>query len=281
LSSARQTTKHDRWVGAISRRARRHGDNSARLPLDCQHLGTGQPNFFATIANTVRFAAIAFLVRNPLGSLLGGSQMSVALAGRRIAVPETRELDVFAQMPERHGANVVRCPLVAIRDVPDPAPVVAWLRRFTSNFPDDFILLTGEGLERLVGFARRGCSLRRLLGCARSHAARNRCDDCEHWACRPIWPQSHPQRPELSRRFPMRTSLGAESRSSSMSDLKAKNSARMVSTPAPGPGDPLIRSGWQHRQTVDDRSRRPAGFRCAVWEKRRRTVCEHRLAIDI
>jgi len=81
--------------------------------------------------------------------------MSVALAGRRIAVPETRELDVFAQMLERHGANVVRCPLVAIRDVPDPAPVVAWLRRFTSNFPDDFILLTGEGLERLVGFARR------------------------------------------------------------------------------------------------------------------------------
>jgi uroporphyrinogen-III synthase len=46
--------------------------------------------------------------------------MSVALAGRRIAVPETRELDVFAQMLERHGANVVRCPLVAIRDVPDP-----------------------------------------------------------------------------------------------------------------------------------------------------------------
>jgi uroporphyrinogen-III synthase len=28
-------------------------------------------------------------------------------------------------------------------------------QRFTSNFPDDFVLLTGEGLERLVGFARR------------------------------------------------------------------------------------------------------------------------------
>jgi uroporphyrinogen-III synthase len=46
--------------------------------------------------------------------------MSVALADRRIVVPETRELDVFAQMVERHGANVIRCPLVAIRDVPDP-----------------------------------------------------------------------------------------------------------------------------------------------------------------
>jgi Holliday junction resolvase len=81
--------------------------------------------------------------------------MSVGLAGRRIAVPETRELDVFAQMLERHGANVIRCPLVAIRDVSDPAPVVAWLQRFTSTSPDDFVLLTGEGLERLVGFARR------------------------------------------------------------------------------------------------------------------------------
>jgi uroporphyrinogen-III synthase len=81
--------------------------------------------------------------------------MSVALAGRRIAVPETRELNVLAQMLERHGAKVIRCPLVAIRDVPDPAPVVAWLQRFTSDSPDDFILLTGEGLERLVGFARR------------------------------------------------------------------------------------------------------------------------------
>jgi uroporphyrinogen-III synthase len=40
--------------------------------------------------------------------------MSVALAGRRIAVPETRELDVFAQMLERHGANVVRSSTLTI-----------------------------------------------------------------------------------------------------------------------------------------------------------------------
>lgn len=61
--------------------------------------------------------------------------MSLALAGRRIAVPETRELDVFAQMLERHGANVVRCPLVAIRDVPDLAPVVARLPTVHEQFP--------------------------------------------------------------------------------------------------------------------------------------------------
>jgi hypothetical protein len=55
---------------------------------------------------------------NPLGSLLGGTQMSVALAGRRIAVPETRELEVFAQMLERHGANVVRCPFLNVEAAP-------------------------------------------------------------------------------------------------------------------------------------------------------------------
>ena len=44
---------------------------------------------------------------------------------------------------------------------------------------------------------------------------------------------------------------------------------------------PLIRSRWQHWQTADDRSRRAAGFRGAVWEKRRRTVCDYGLATDI
>jgi len=41
------------------------------------------------------------------------------LAGRTVAVPETRELEVFAAMLERRGASVVRCPLVAIHDAPD------------------------------------------------------------------------------------------------------------------------------------------------------------------
>jgi uroporphyrinogen-III synthase len=81
--------------------------------------------------------------------------MSNALAGRRIVVPETRELDVLAHMLERHGATALRCPLVAIRDVDDAAPVEAWLTRFIAAPPDDLILLTGEGLGRLVGFAQR------------------------------------------------------------------------------------------------------------------------------
>jgi uroporphyrinogen-III synthase len=72
-----------------------------------------------------------------------------ALAGRRIVVPETREIEVLAGMLERHGAVVIRCPLVAIRDAADPAPMVAWLERFVSEPPDDLILFTGEGLQRL------------------------------------------------------------------------------------------------------------------------------------
>jgi uroporphyrinogen-III synthase len=72
------------------------------------------------------------------------------LAGRTVAVPESRELDVFAAMLERRGARVVRCPLVAILDAPDPAPVLAWLRSFSAGEMDDLILLTGEGLRRLL-----------------------------------------------------------------------------------------------------------------------------------
>jgi uroporphyrinogen-III synthase len=81
--------------------------------------------------------------------------MSGALAGRRIVVPETRELDLFARMLEQHGADTVRCPLVSIHDVADAAPVEGWLRRFVDDPPDDLILMTGEGLSRLIGFAER------------------------------------------------------------------------------------------------------------------------------
>lgn len=77
------------------------------------------------------------------------------LQQRRIAVPETRELDVFASMLERRGAQVLRCPLVAILDAPDPAPVLAWVRAFNAGACDDLILLTGEGLRRLIACIER------------------------------------------------------------------------------------------------------------------------------
>ena len=77
------------------------------------------------------------------------------LTGRVIALPETRELDLFADMLERRGAKTLRCPLVSILDAPDAAPIEAWLRRCIADDFDDLILLTGEGLRRLLGFAER------------------------------------------------------------------------------------------------------------------------------
>ena len=78
------------------------------------------------------------------------------LQGRRIAVPESRELDLFAGMLERQGAIAVRCPLVSIHDVDDAAPILAWLERLAGGQQDSLVLYTGEGLARLLGFARRG-----------------------------------------------------------------------------------------------------------------------------
>lgn len=77
------------------------------------------------------------------------------LQGRTIAVPETRELEVFAALLKRRGARVIRCPMVAILDAPDPAPVLEWSRRLAAGACDDLILLTGEGLKRIVSCIER------------------------------------------------------------------------------------------------------------------------------
>lgn len=77
------------------------------------------------------------------------------LAGRTIALPEARELDRLAVLIEAEGATAWRCPLVAIRDAPDPAPVEAWLRALAAGELDDVVFLTGEGLRRLLAGAER------------------------------------------------------------------------------------------------------------------------------
>jgi uroporphyrinogen-III synthase len=77
------------------------------------------------------------------------------LEGRRIAILEHREQDRLGTMLEAQGALTLRCPLVAIADAPDTAPVLAWLQRFVDLPPDDLVLMTGEGLRRLRGFAER------------------------------------------------------------------------------------------------------------------------------
>ena len=77
------------------------------------------------------------------------------LAGRTIALPEARELDRLAELVEHEGGTALRCPLVSIRDAPDPAPSEAWLRALVAGDFDDVIFLTGEGLRRLLATAER------------------------------------------------------------------------------------------------------------------------------
>ena len=81
--------------------------------------------------------------------------MTLPLQGRTVALAEGRQLEELADMLESEGATVLRCPLVSILDAPDPAPVVAWLRELISGRFAYVILLTGEGVRRLLSFAER------------------------------------------------------------------------------------------------------------------------------
>jgi uroporphyrinogen-III synthase len=58
-------------------------------------------------------------------------------------------------MLAEQGADVLQCPMFAIHDAPDPMPVEAWIRRFIEAPFDDLVLMTGEGLRRLMKVARR------------------------------------------------------------------------------------------------------------------------------
>lgn len=73
----------------------------------------------------------------------------------RVALPETRQLDVLAGLLERRGVEVVRCPMISIRDTPDSESVVAWIERFCDRRMDLCVFYTGEGIDRLTGFAER------------------------------------------------------------------------------------------------------------------------------
>ena len=79
--------------------------------------------------------------------------MSHSLQGQRIALAEGRQLEELVRLLEAEGAIALRYPLLAILDAPDPAPVVAWLRRLVADEFPYVILFTGEGVRRLLHFA--------------------------------------------------------------------------------------------------------------------------------
>jgi uroporphyrinogen-III synthase len=81
--------------------------------------------------------------------------MSLPISGKTIALAEGRQLEDLAHLLEKEGAAVLRCPMLSILDVPDAKPVNAWLRDLMAGKFEYVILLTGEGLRRLIAFAER------------------------------------------------------------------------------------------------------------------------------
>ena len=80
--------------------------------------------------------------------------MADRLNGTRILILETREEAQFSKLLAEQGAEVVQCPMFTIEDAPDPAPVEAWIRRAIDKPLDDLVLMTGEGLRRIMKLAR-------------------------------------------------------------------------------------------------------------------------------
>jgi uroporphyrinogen-III synthase len=81
--------------------------------------------------------------------------MTDGLNGYRILILETREEAQFSRLLREQGAQVLQCPMFIIRDAPDAAPIEAWIRRFIETPCDDLVLMTGEGLRRLLKVAQR------------------------------------------------------------------------------------------------------------------------------
>ena len=81
--------------------------------------------------------------------------MADKLSGYRILILETREEAQFSRLLTEQGADVLQCPMFTIHDAPDAAPIEAWIRRCIEKPCDDLVLMTGEGLRRLMKVARR------------------------------------------------------------------------------------------------------------------------------
>jgi uroporphyrinogen-III synthase len=77
------------------------------------------------------------------------------LNGYRILILEARREAQFSRLLGEQDASVLQCPMFRIDDPPDPAPVEAWIRSFIARPYDDLVLMTGEGLRRMMAVAKR------------------------------------------------------------------------------------------------------------------------------
>jgi uroporphyrinogen-III synthase len=80
---------------------------------------------------------------------------ALPLTGKTIALAEARQLEELAQMLEKEGATALRCPMFSILDNPDTGPVLSWLNDLAAGRFQLIVLMTGEALRRLIGFADR------------------------------------------------------------------------------------------------------------------------------
>src|SRR5271166_5983829 len=88
----------------------------------------------------------------------------MSIQNRVIALAEGRQLEELAQMLEKEGAKAFRCPMLSIVDQPNSGPVIAWLRDLVAGKFGYLVLLTGEGLRRLLGFAERDGTREQVIG---------------------------------------------------------------------------------------------------------------------
>jgi uroporphyrinogen-III synthase len=82
-------------------------------------------------------------------------RMADRLNGYRILILETREEAQFSRLLQEQGASVLQCPMFTIHDAPDSAPIEGWIRRAIEHPFDDLVLMTGEGLRRLMKVVRK------------------------------------------------------------------------------------------------------------------------------
>ena len=81
--------------------------------------------------------------------------MAGRLDGYRILILEAREEAQFSRLLIEQGANVLQCPMFRIDDAPDASPIEAFIKGSIARPFDDLVLMTGEGLRRMMVVAAR------------------------------------------------------------------------------------------------------------------------------
>ncbi len=81
--------------------------------------------------------------------------MTRPLEGKVVALAESRQLEDLVRLLQAEGAVPLRCPMLSILDAPDSEPVVAWMRDLIAGLFDLVVLMTGEAVRRMLGFAER------------------------------------------------------------------------------------------------------------------------------